>query len=76
MGMDFRSGELLSFCVFCLIETIFFSLLARKWSEIITFWYEKEKVFLNYPYEIDGWNLKRKIKVGAFLILFFALRKY
>lgn len=73
MEMDFRTGELLSFCVFCLIEAILFFLLARKWSEIIQFWHRKERVFLNYPYEIDGWSLKKKIKVGAFTILFFAM---
>lgn len=76
MGMDFRNGELLSFCIFCLVEATLFFLLSRKWSEIISFWYKKERVFLNYPYEIDGWSLKKKIKFGAFTILFFALREY
>lgn len=73
MGMDFRTGELLSFCIFSLIEAVLFFLLARKWSEIIKFWYKNEKVFLNYPYAIDGWRLKTKMKVGSFTILFFAL---
>lgn len=75
MGMDFRNGELLSFCIFCLVEAALFFLLSRKWSDIVSFWYKKEKVFLNYPYEIDGRTLKTSIRVGAFAILFFALRE-
>lgn len=76
MGIDFKTGELLTFTSFSLFEAVVFFKLARKWSAIIKFWYKKEKPFLNYPYEVDGWRLKTKIKVGVFTLLFGALSEF
>jgi gustatory receptor len=44
-------------------------LLARKWKDIISYWYKMEKPFLSEPYEIKGMTLSFKINLIG--IIFF-----
>jgi gustatory receptor len=54
---------------FCMLR------LASKWNRLMRFWYDSEKVFLQPPYTVSGWPLKRKIFLWAGVYYALALRK-
>lgn len=39
--------------------------IAQNWNMLMKFWYDSEKVFLEAPYKVCGWPLKRKIQLWA-----------
>jgi hypothetical protein len=51
---------------------VFFFFLARKWNWIMTYWEQKESVFLKKPYNIYKNDLKRKINIISWLFIVFA----
>ena len=71
--MGFKNGlsliyiNTLSFYSISTFNAIFIFTLARKWRQIIKSWYEHERMFLNSPYTVNGWSLKRKIVMWSTL---------
>jgi Trehalose receptor len=72
-GMTLGLSSAISFYVTSMVGAIFIFKLAVKWKEIMKFWYEREKVFLKFPYTVCGISLKRRIRLWAALIGFLSL---
>ena len=66
----------LSFYLICLSSAVNLIILAKKWPKLMIYWYEHEKVFLQHPYFVQGWSLKRKIRIVAFIFAFLAFGNY
>lgn len=62
-GMTLSYSSALSFYFVSVTGTICLLKLASKWDKLMKFWYEREKVFLEAPYTIQGWTLNRKIRL-------------
>lgn len=75
-SFSLKNTSSLSFYFICLCNATNFFILAQKWPKLMVYWYEHEKVFLQHPYFIQGWSLKRKMRIVAFIFGFLAFGKY
>ncbi|KAG5679779.1 hypothetical protein PVAND_009317 [Polypedilum vanderplanki] len=72
-GISLIYVNTLSFYSISTLNAIFVFLLARKWKNIMLFWFEHERMFLRAPYVIHGWSLKRKIIMWSTTFALFTL---
>lgn len=75
-GMTLAGSSSLSFYFISIVGAICLFNLATKWKRLMQFWYKIEKIFLKAPYIVNGWPLKRKIRVWAATIGFLALSNW
>lgn len=57
-------------------QSCIFLNLAKKWKDITSFWYKKEKPFLSEPYTMNGWSLSLKIRLIGFVFCVFYLTEH
>lgn len=74
-SFSIKNTSSLSFNLICLSSIVNLFCLAQQWPKLMIFWYEREKVFLQHPYFIQGWSLKRKFRVIAAIFAFLAFGK-
>lgn len=72
-GLTLVATSSLSFYVTSVLGAIYIFNFATNWKRLMKLWYKSEKIFLKAPYTVNGWPLKRKIRVWAATIGFLAL---
>lgn len=65
-------GGLVFFC-YGITTSIFFLQISLNWNNILQKFKDVEEIFLNPPYSLAGWTLKKRIHVTAATFLSFAL---
>ena len=75
-GFSLTETSSLSFYLICTSSVVNLFILARKWPKLMIYWYDHEKLLLQPPYFVQGWSLKRKIRIVALLFAFMAFCKY
>lgn len=76
VGISFHTASTLSLYVVCLLEHIFFWLLAINWHSIMKQWNHVEQLFLSVPYRFfDEYKMKRRINIVVGIVMLSALGK-
>lgn len=75
-GMTLGYMSSLSFYFTSMFGAVYLFNFATNWKRLMKLWYKSEKIFLKAPYTVNGWPLKRKIRVWATTIGFLALSNW
>lgn len=75
LGFNIHFVESLIFFLSAMIKAMLMFQLGRKWPSIMEKWRNCENVFLQSPYESNGWKLKKKLRFVAFIFISFVLSK-
>lgn len=73
LGFNIHFTESLLFLITAMIKALLMFLIGRKWKEIMVKWRKCENIFLQSPFDIDGWKLKTKLRFVAMLFFCFVL---
>ncbi|CAG9805823.1 unnamed protein product [Chironomus riparius] len=75
-GISLTDVEVIMFYGFAVARAYTFLYLATKWKEIVVFWYDKERPFLNEPYTMSRFNLSIKVYLIGFVFFIFYLTEH
>ncbi|KAL7038114.1 hypothetical protein ACKWTF_009457 [Chironomus riparius] len=75
-GISLTDVEVIMFYGFAVARAYTFLYLATKWKEIVVFWYDKERPFLDEPYTMSRFNLSIKVYLIGFVFFIFYLTEH